>query len=43
MYECWLIAAMMEAAKPFLVGVRAASTLYLLTVEMAHFVKDMNK
>lgn len=39
----WTWAAAMEAAKPFLVGMRAASTLYLLSVEMSHFIKDLQK
>lgn len=39
----WWWAATMEAAKPVLIGVRAAETLFLLSVELSAFLKDMQK
>ena len=33
----------MEVAKPVLIGIRAAETLYLLSVELSSMIKDLNK
>ena len=39
----WWWAATMEAAKPVLIGIKAAETLYLLSIELSSMIKDLNK
>lgn len=39
----WTWAAAMEAIKPVIVGGRAAEALWLLSLEMGSFLKDMHK
>jgi len=39
----WWLAATMEAAKPVMVSIKAAETLFLLSIELSAFLKDMHK
>ena len=39
----WWWAATMEAAKPVLIGIKTAGTLYYLSIELSSFIKDMHK